>query len=136
MNFFPKKTKFRKIQKGRIKGISAVNTKLTNGTIGLKALEIGRITPSHIESCRQNISRRLKKTPGKLWLNIFPHTPVTSKSVGVRMGKGKGAIDYWASSVRPGQIIIEISGISLILGKDVLLKASRKLPIRTKIVFR
>ena len=72
MNFFPKRTKFRKIQKGRIKGYSASNTKLTNGTLGLKALEIGRIKPSHIEACRQSISRQLKKTPGKLWLNIFP----------------------------------------------------------------
>jgi large subunit ribosomal protein L16 len=136
MNFFPKSTKFRKIQKGRIKGLSATNIKLTNGNIGLKSLEIGRITPSHIESCRQNIARKLKSTSGKLWINIFCHTSITSKAVGVRMGKGKGAVDYWASAVRPGQIIFEVSGVPYILAKSILLKASSKLPVRTKIVVR
>jgi len=136
MSFIPKRTKFRKTQKGRITGVSVVNTKLSNGIMGLKALEIGRIKPSHIESCRQNISRKLKKTAGKLWINIFPHIPVTSKAVGVRMGKGKGAVDYWTSQVRPGQIVLEISGVSPILAKNILLKASFKLPIRTKIISR
>ena len=134
MNFFPKRTKFRKFQKGKIKGLSVANTKLTNGIMGLKSLEIGRIKPSHIESCRQNISRKLKNTSGKLWINIFPHISVTSKAVGVRMGKGKGAVDYWTSQVRPGQIMLEISGVSPILAKTILLKASFKLPVKTKIV--
>ena len=121
MSFIPKRTKFRKTQKGRITGVSVANTKLGNGIMGLKALEIGR---------------KLKKTAGKLWINIFPHIPVTSKAVGVRMGKGKGAVDYWTSQVRPGQIVLEISGVSPILAKNILLKASFKLPIRTKIISR
>ena len=136
MNFFPKRTKFRKFQKGKIKGLSLANTKLTNGIMGLKSLEIGRIKPSHIESCRQNISRKLKNTSGKLWINIFPHISVTSKAVGVRMGKGKGAPEYWVACVKPGTILFEAAGVSLDLAKEALSLAAQKLPISSRFVVK
>ena len=131
----PKRTKFRKQFKGRIHGAAKGGTNLDFGGFGLKALEPNRVTAREIEAARRAITREMKRA-GRVWIRIFPDVPVTSKPTEVRMGKGKGAVDYWACRVKPGRIMFEIDGVPLETAKEALTLGAAKLPIRTKIVAR
>lgn len=131
----PKRVKYRKQQRGRMKGNAKGGTLVHFGEYGLKALEARWITAQQIEACRIAITRTLKRN-GKVWIRIFPDKPITSKGIGVRQGKGKGDVEGWVSSVKPGKIMFEISGVSDDLAKQALAYAATKLPIRTKIVKR
>jgi large subunit ribosomal protein L16 len=130
----PKNTLHKKVQKGRIKGIATRGSAMNFGDFGLKVLEPGRITAKQIETIRIILSKLVKKT-GKMWIRIFPDKPITKKPAEVRMGKGKGAVEYWVSVVRPGKILFEIIGVS----KDEAIKVfdlvSSKLHLRTRVVF-
>jgi len=131
----PKKTKFRKRQKGRIKGIAQRGHTIAFGTFGLKALEQGRITARQIEATRITLSRTMKRE-GKIWIRIFPDKPITKKPAEVRMGKGKGAPEYWVAPVKPGTILFEIDGVPREVAERALYLAAQKMPIRTKLVIR
>ncbi|EAY30191.1 50S ribosomal protein L16 [Microscilla marina] len=131
----PKRVKFRKQQKGRIKGLAGRGHTIAFGTFGLKSLESGRITSRQIEACRITISRTLKRE-GKIWIRIFPDKPITKKPAEVRMGKGKGAPEYWVAKVKPGTIMFEIDGVSKELAARALKLAAYKLPVSTKFVVR
>ena len=131
----PKKTKFRKQFKGRIHGDAKGGTALNFGAFGLKAMEPERITARQIESARRAISRHIKRA-GRLWIRIFPDVPVTSKPAEVRMGKGKGAPEFWAARVKPGRILFELDGVPHDVAKGAFERAAAKLPIKTKVVVR
>ena len=131
----PKKTKFRKAHKGRIKGVATSATSLNYGTYGLKALEAERITARQIEAARVAMTRFMKRA-GRVWVRIFPDVPVSKKPTEVRMGKGKGSPEYYACRVKPGRIIFEIDGVSEEIAREALYKASAKLPIKTKFIRR
>lgn len=131
----PKRTKFRKQFKGRIKGDSKGGTALNFGAYGLKAMEPDRITARQIEAARRAISRHMKRA-GRLWIRIFPDVPVTQKPNEVRMGKGKGAPEFWAARVAPGRIMFEIDGVSQEIAKGAFERAAAKLPIKTKVIVR
>jgi large subunit ribosomal protein L16 len=131
----PKKVKRRKVQKGRMKGMSNRSNFVAYGTYGLKALESGWITSRQIESTRVSISRRVRKL-GKMWIRIFPDKPITKKPAETRMGKGKGAPEYWVSVVKPGRILFEIDGMNFEEAKETFRACSHKLPIKTKLVSR
>ena len=131
----PKRTKFRKQFKGRIHGDAKGGTALNFGAFGLKAMEPERITARQIEAARRAISRHIKRA-GRLWIRIFPDVPVTSKPAEVRMGKGKGAVDYWAARVHPGRIMFEIDGVPDDVAREALRLGAAKLPVRTRIVTR
>ena len=131
----PKKPKFRKQFKGRMHGNSKGGNSLNFGSYGLKALTPARITSRQIESARRCISRHLKRS-GKVWIRIFPDVPVTQKPTEVRMGKGKGAVEYWACRVKPGRILFELDGISEDLAKRAFELGAAKLPIQTKFITR
>lgn len=131
----PKRTKFRKVFKGRIKGNAKGGYELNFGAYGLKALEPERITSRQIEACRRAITRQMKRQ-GKVWIRIFPDTPVSAKPTEVRMGKGKGSIDYWAAKVKPGRILFEIDGVPEPVAREALRLGAAKLPIKTKVVAR
>ena len=130
---FPKKFKYKKQFKGLIKGKTNRGNKIIYGNMGLKSLETTRLTSRQIESGRRVIVRHMKRL-GYLWIRVFPHTPVTSKPTEIRMGKGKGSVDYWAAKIKPGQIIYEISGVSPDDSIKALRAGSMKLPVKTKIV--
>lgn len=131
----PKNTKYKKLQKGRINFKTSSITKLNFGSFGLKALESGRITSDQIESVRINISRKVKKL-GKIWINIFPSVPITSKPSEVRMGKGKGNTAYWVSNVSCGKIMFEVVGQDNELVYNCLKSAANKLPLKVAVVRR
>lgn len=132
----PKRTKYRKQQKGRIKGNATRGTRVSFGDFAIKALEPGRISSRQIEAARIAMTRRMKRI-GKVYIRIFPDKPITSKPAEVRMGKGKGAIDHWAASVHPGRILFEVGGgVPLPLAKESMRLAQQKLPIKTKFVVR
>jgi len=131
----PKKTKFRKQFKGRIHGVAKGGSSLTFGAYGLKAMAPERITARQIEAARRTITRHLKRQ-GKLWIRIFPDTPVTKKPLEVRQGKGKGSVEFWAAKVKPGRIMFELDGVSEELAREAMILASSKLPIKTKFVTR
>ena len=131
----PKKTKFRKQFKGRIHGTSKGGTALNFGSYGLKAMEPERITARQIEACRRAVTREMKRQ-GRVWIRIFPDLPVTDKPAEVRMGKGKGAVEYWAARVAPGRIMFEIDGVPDDVARLALALGAAKLPIRTKVVTR
>ena len=131
----PRKTKFRKRQKGRLHGKASRGCVVTFGDIGLKALEHGKLTSRQIEAARVAMMRHIKRG-GKVWIRMFPDQPFTAKPAEVRQGKGKGAPAGWYAPVRPGKILYEIKGVSLELAGEALLRASHKLPIKTAIVFR
>ncbi|CAK7048442.1 MAG: 50S ribosomal protein L16 [Desulfovibrio sp.] len=131
----PKRVKFRKRQKGRIKGPATGGNYVAFGDIGLKALEHGKLTNQQIEAARIAMMRHIKRG-GKVWIRIFPDHPFTSKPLEVRMGKGKGAPAGWYAPVKPGRVLYEIKGVSLDLAKEALVRAQHKLPIKTSIVFR
>lgn len=128
----PKKTKYKKIKKGKLKRLESKENVLKFGTIGLKAQESGIITSRQIEAARQAIVRKIKRK-GKIWIRIFPHLPITSKPIGVRMGKGKGQISHWGARVRGGTILFEICGVSIVTVTLALKTGGAKLPIKTKI---
>lgn len=132
---FPKRVKFRKNQRGRMKGISVVGSKIDFGEYGLKAMEPAWITDRQIEASRVAITRNLKKG-GKLWIRIFPDKPFTKKPAETRMGKGKGTPEYWVAVVLPGRILFEVGGTKEDVARESLRLASHKLPIATKIVKR
>ncbi len=131
----PKRTKFRKRQKGRVKGIAQRGHTIAFGTFGLKALEPGWITSRQIEASRIAMTRAMKRE-GQVWIRIFPDKPITKKPAEVRMGKGKGAPEYWVATVKPGTIMFETSGVAIELAKESLRLAAQKLPIKTKFVVR
>ncbi|WP_424968096.1 MULTISPECIES: 50S ribosomal protein L16 [unclassified Dinoroseobacter] len=131
----PKRTKFRKQHKGRIRGEAKGGSDLTFGTYGLKATQPERITARQIEAARRAMTRHMKRQ-GRVWIRIFPDLPVTSKPVEVRMGKGKGSVDFWACKVKPGRIMFEIDGVSESVAREALRLAAMKLPIKTRTVVR
>ena len=131
----PQKTKYRKQFKGRIHGKAKGNTQLNFGSYGLKALQPERITSRQIESARKVITRHLKRV-GRLWIRVFPDIPVSKKPAEVRMGKGKGAVEYWACRVHPGSIMFEVDGVDINDAKKAMDLAAAKLPIKCKFVKR
>ena len=131
----PKRTKYRKAHKGRIKGVAKGGFTLNFGGFGLKALEPERVTARQIEACRRAITRQMKRQ-GRVWIRIFPDVPVSTKPTEVRMGSGKGSPEYWAARVAPGRIMFEIDGVPLDIAREALQLGAAKLPIRTKIVTR
>ncbi len=131
----PKRTKFRKMFKGRIKGNAKGGTSLNFGGYGLKALEPERVTSRQIEATRRAITRHMKRQ-GRVWIRIFPDVPVTKKPTEVRMGKGKGSVEFWAAKVKPGRIMFEIDGVSDAVARQALTLGAAKLPIKTRIVRR
>jgi large subunit ribosomal protein L16 len=131
----PKRTKFRKQHKGRIKGEAKGGTGLNFGTYGLKAVTPERITARQIEAARRAMTRHMKRQ-GRVWIRIFPDVPVTSKPTEVRMGKGKGSVDFWAARVKPGRVMFEIDGVSEAIATEALRLAAMKLPIKSRIVVR
>jgi len=131
----PKRTKHRKLHKGRIKGLAKGGSDLNFGTYGLKAIEPERITARQIEAARRAMTRHMKRQR-RVWIRIFPDTPVTSKPVEVRMGKGKGSIDFWACKVKPGRVMFEIDGVDEVTAREALRLAAMKLPIKTRTVVR
>lgn len=131
----PKRTKFRKQHKGRIKGAAKGGSRLTFGTFGLKAMEPDRVNARQIEAARRAITRHMKRA-GRVWIRIFPDLPVSAKPTEVRMGKGKGSIDYWAARVKPGRIMFEIDGVSEEVAREALRLGGRKLSVKTRFVQR
>lgn len=131
----PKKTKYRKKQKGRIKGLAKRGHTITFGTFGIKTLEPAWLTARQIEAARIAVTRKMKRE-GQVWIRIFPDKPLTKKPAEVRMGKGKGAPESWVAVVKPGRILFEIDGVSTQLSKEALRLAAQKLPVRTKFVVR
>ena len=129
----PKRTKFRKQQKGRMKGNSGRGHQLSNGTFGIKSLDSNFLTSRQIEAARIAATRYMKRE-GQLWIKIFPDKPITKKPLEVRMGKGKGAVEYWAAVVKPGRMLFEIGGVSEPVAREALRLAAQKLPVRTKYV--
>ena len=131
----PKRTKFRKKQKGRVKGIAQRGHTISFGSFGIKSLEAAWITSRQIEAARIAVTRKMKRE-GQVWIRIFPDKPVTKKPAEVRMGKGKGAPEYWVAVVKPGTIMFEAGGVTTELAKEALRLAAQKLPVRTKFVTR
>ena len=131
----PKRTKYRKQQKGRMKGIAQRGASIAFGSYGLKAITGGRITNRQIESARVAMTRYMKRE-GKVWIRIFPDKPITKKPQEVRMGKGKGALDHYVAEVKPGRIMFELDGVPGDVAKEALRLAAQKLPVLTKTVVR
>ena len=129
----PKRTKFRKQQKGRMKGNSGRGHLLSNGMFGIKSLDSNFLTSRQIEAARIAATRYMKRE-GQLWIKIFPDKPITKKPLEVRMGKGKGAVEYWAAVVKPGRIIFEVAGVPMDVAKEALRLAAQKLPVKTKFI--
>ena len=131
----PKRTKFRKMHKGRIKGVAKGGSTLTFGAYGLKAQEPSRITARQIEAARRAMTRHMKRA-GRVWIRIFPDVPVSKKPTEVRMGKGKGTPEFWAAKVKPGRIMFELDGVSVEVAREAMRLAAMKLPIKTRFVQR
>jgi large subunit ribosomal protein L16 len=131
----PRRTKFRKMHKGRIRGLATRGHEIAFGTFGIKSLEPGRITARQIEAARISVTRAMKRE-GQVWIRIFPDKPITKKPAEVRMGKGKGAPEYWVAVVKPGTIMFEATGVSLETAQEALRLAAQKLPVRTKFIVR
>ena len=131
----PKRTKFRKLHKGRIHGEAKGGSTLNFGTFALKATEPERVTARQIEAARRAITRHIKRQ-GRRWIRVFPDVPVSKKPAEVRQGKGKGSIEYWAARVKPGRILFELEGVSGVIAKEALALGAAKLPIKTRFVSR
>ena len=131
----PKRTKFRKAHKGRIHGNAKGGTELAFGQYGLKSQEPERVTARQIEAARRAITREMKRA-GRVWIRVFPDLPVSKKPTEVRMGKGKGSVEYWAAKVKPGRILFEIDGVPDDVAKEALRLGAMKLPITTRVVTR
>lgn len=131
----PKRTKYRKMQKGRVRGIATRGYSIDFGTFAVKSLEAGWITSRQLEAARISMTRAMKRE-GQVWIRIFPDKPITKKPAEVRMGKGKGAPEYWVAVVKPGTILFEATGVSTEMASEALRLAAQKLPIKTKFVVR
>ncbi|CAM4090822.1 50S ribosomal protein L16 [Palleronia rufa] len=131
----PKRTKFRKMHKGRIHGEAKGGSDLNFGSWGLKAIEPERITARQIEAARRAMTRQMKRQ-GRVWIRIFPDVPVTAKPIEVRMGKGKGSVDRWTAKVKPGRVMFELDGVTDAVAREALRLAAMKLPIKTRVVAR
>ena len=129
----PKRTKYRKAQKGKMKGISLRGFSLSNGMFGIKSLDSKFVTSRQIEAARIAATRFMKRQ-GQLWIKVFPDKPITKKPLEVRMGKGKGAPEYFVAVVKPGRILFEVSGVSYDIAKEALRLAAQKLPVKTKFI--
>jgi large subunit ribosomal protein L16 len=131
----PKRTKFRKMFKGKNRGLAQTGNKVSFGEYGLKATERGRVSARQIEAARRAMTRKVKRT-GKIWIRIFPDVPISSKPLEVRMGKGKGNVDYWCSKVQPGTMLYEMEGVDEETAREAFRLAANKLPIKTTFVIR
>ena len=131
----PKRTKFRKAHKGRIKGIATSGHSLAFGQFGLKALEPDRVTARQLEAARRALTRHMKRA-GRVWIRVYPDLPVSKKPLEVRMGSGKGSVELWVARVKPGRVLFEVDGVALGLAKEALTLAAAKLPIKTRFVAR
>ncbi len=131
----PKRTKFRKMQKGRNRGLANRGSSVSFGEYALKSIDRGRITSRQIEAARRAMSRHVKRG-GKIWIRIFPDKPITQKPLEVRQGKGKGNVEYWVSLIQPGRVLYEIEGVSAEIAHEALRLAAAKLPVRTEVVER
>lgn len=131
----PKRTKFRKVQKGRNRGLAQSGNKVSFGEYGLKATERGRLTSRQIESARRAMTRHIKRG-GKIWIRVFPDKPITSKPLEVRMGKGKGSVEYWVAQIQPGRVLYEVQGVNEVLAREAFSLAAAKLPFKTQFVTR
>ncbi len=131
----PKRTKFRKMFKGKNRGLAQTGSKVSFGEFGLKATERGRVSARQIEAARRAMTRKVKRT-GKIWIRIFPDVPISSKPLEVRMGKGKGNVDYWCSKVQPGTMLYEMEGVDEETAREAFRLAANKLPIKTTFVIR
>ena len=131
----PKRTKFRKVQKGRNRGLAERGSRVSFGDFGLKAVGRGRITARQIEAARRAMTRHIKRG-GKIWIRVFPDKPITEKPLEVRMGKGKGSVEYWVCQIQPGKVLYEIEGVSEELAREAFSLAAAKLPFETVFVKR
>jgi large subunit ribosomal protein L16 len=131
----PKRTKFRKTQKGRNRGLAQNGNQVSFGEYGLKATARGRVTARQIEAARRAMTRHIKRG-GKIWIRIFPDTPISTKPLEVRMGKGKGNVDYWVAKIQPGSVLYEMEGVSEEIAREAFKLAAAKLPISTTFVSR
>jgi len=131
----PKRTKFRKVMKGRNRGLAQRGNSISFGEFGLKATGRGRITARQIEAARRAMNRRIKRG-GKIWIRIFPDKPITGKPLEVRMGKGKGSVEYWVAEIRPGKVLYEMEGVSEDVAREAFTLAASKLPVSTTFVTR
>ncbi len=131
----PKRTKYRKQQKGRYNGLAHRGSNISFGSFGIKATTSGRITSRQIEAARIALNRYMKRE-GSVWIRIFPDKPITAKPLEVRMGKGKGALDHYVAPIKPGRMIFEVDGVSLEVAKEALRLAAQKLPVQTKFIVR
>ena len=131
----PKRTKFRKLHRGRLKGIATKANTIVFGDFGLQALEPTWLTSRQIEATRRSITRYVRRT-GKIWIRVFPDKPITERAAESRMGSGKGAVDYWVAVIKPGMVLFEINGLNQEMAFKVLKTASYKLPVKTKIISR
>lgn len=131
----PKRTKFRKQQKGKNRGLAQAGNKVSFGEYGLKSLERGKLTARQIEAARRAMTRHVKRG-GKIWIRVFPDTPITAKPVEVRMGKGKGNVEYWAAKIQPGRMLYEMEGVPESLAREAFALAAAKLPVKTTFVVR
>ncbi|PIE46949.1 MAG: 50S ribosomal protein L16 [Gammaproteobacteria bacterium] len=131
----PKRTKFRKMHKGRNTGLAHRGSSVSFGEYGLKSVGRGRMTARQIEAARRTITRRVKRG-GKIWIRVFPDKPITAKPLEVRMGKGKGPVEYWVAEIKPGKMLYEIEGVSEELAREAFTLAAAKLPFKTTIVKR
>jgi large subunit ribosomal protein L16 len=131
----PKRTKYRKQQKGRNRGLANTANKVSFGEYGLKSTGRGRITARQIEAARRAITRHVRRG-GKLWIRLFPDVPITKKPIEVRMGKGKGSVEYWVANVQPGRMLYEIEGVSEEIAREAFARAAAKLPLKTTFVTR
>ena len=133
MPLMPKRTKYRKMQKGRLRGKATRGNKVTDGEFGLQSLELGFITSNQIEAARVAMTRYIKRG-GKVWIKIFPDKPITKKPAETRMGKGKGAVEYWVAAVKPGRVMFELEGVSEEIAREALRLAANKLSVKCKFV--
>ena len=131
----PKRTKFRKVHKGRNRGLAQRGSKVSFGTVGLQATGRGRITVRQIEAARRAMTRHIKRG-GKIWIRVFPDKPITQKPLEVRMGKGKGNVEYWVAQIQPGRMLYEMEGVSEDVAREAFRLAAAKLPISTRVVTR
>ena len=131
----PKKTKYRKTQKGKLKGNAQRGAQIAFGSFAIKSVDEGFINARQIEAARIAVTRYMKRE-GKVWIRIFPDKPMTSKPAEVRMGKGKGAVDHWVAAIRPGRVLFEADGVSFEVAKEAMRLAAQKLPLKTRFVVR
>ncbi len=131
----PKRTKFRKQQKGRNRGVASIANKVSFGEFGLKSLETGRITARQIEAARRAMTRHIKRG-GKIWIRVFPDVPVTKKPLEIRQGKGKGNVEYWVAKIQPGRMLYEMEGVAEPVAREAFRLAAAKLPVKTTFVSR